>query len=250
MRAIWTGAIGFGLVNIPLKIFSATQENRPDFDLLERDTLSRIRYKRVNEDTGKEVDWEDIVKGSLVKDRYVVLDDSDFEAASPEKTKLIDIQNFVKEADIDSIYFDSPYFLSPAKGGEKAYSLLLVALKKTKMVGLATFVMRNAESLAVIRPYNSILLLNTLRFQEQIRQPDDIKPSAVKIGKAEMDMAVQLIKRHSGPFNPQDFKDEYSKELKKLIAQKAKGKAPKVRKLKPSASKSSDLLEQLKASLA
>src|SRR5690606_3748153 len=128
MRAIWTGAIGFGLVNIPVKIYSATQDNRPDFDLLERKTLARVRYKRVNEETGKEVDWDNIVKGHYLKDRYVVLEDADFEAASPEKTKLINLQTFVKESDIESVYYEMPYYLRAQKGSEKAYSLLCRAL--------------------------------------------------------------------------------------------------------------------------
>jgi DNA end-binding protein Ku len=132
MRAIWTGAIGFGLVNIPVKIYSATQDSRPDFDLLDRKSLERVRYKRVNERTGKEVAWDNIVKGHYLKDRYIVLEDADFEEASPEKTKLINLQSFVRESDIDSVYFESPYYLSPQKGGEKAYSLLLKALDKTK----------------------------------------------------------------------------------------------------------------------
>ena len=250
MRAIWTGAIGFGLVNIPVKIYSATQDSRPDFDLLDRKTLERIRYKRVNEQTGKEVDWDNIVRAHFLKDRYIVLEDADFEEASPEKTKMINLRSFVNESDIDSIYFESPYYLSPQKGGEKAYSLLLKALEKTKKAGLSTFVMRNTENLAVIRPHQELLLLNKLRFQEEIRDTGEITVPLTQISKAEMDMAVQLIRRHSGNFNIDEYKDEYSKELMKLIRAKARGKRPVVRKLKPSKTGSKDLLEQLKASLA
>lgn len=250
MRAIWTGAIGFGLVNIPIKIYSATHNNRPDFDLLDRKSLERVRYKRVNESTGKEVDWDNIVKGHFLKDRYIILEDADFEEASPEKTKLINLQSFVNESDIDSIYFESPYYLNPRKGGEKAYSLLLKALEKTKRAALSTFVMRNTESLAVIRPYRGLLLLNKLRFYEELCPAEDVKIPLSKISKAEMDMATQLIKRHSSDFNIEDFQDEYSKELLKLIRAKAKGKHPAVRKLKVSKIESKDLLEQLKASLA
>src|SRR5690606_14189756 len=142
MRAIWTGAIGFGLVNIPVRIYSATTDSRPDFDMLDRKDHSRIRYKRVNEKTGKEIDWDQIVKGYILDDQYIILDDADFEEASPEKTKTINLQSFVKGADIDSIYFENPYYLQAQKGGEKAYMLLLNALEKTKMAGLSTFVMR------------------------------------------------------------------------------------------------------------
>lgn len=250
MRAIWTGAIGFGLVNIPVKIYAATQDSRPDFDLLERKTLTRVRYKRVNEETGKEVDWDNIVKGHYLKDKYIILEDADFEEASPEKTKMINLQTFVKESEIESVYFESPYYLSPQKGGEKAYSLLYRALEKTKRAGLSTFVMRNNENLAVIRPYEGVLLLNRLRFSEELKPVDDVKTRLSPVSKAEMDMAVQLIERHSGKFNVEDYKDEYSKELMKLIQAKAKGKRTTIRKLKTAKKGSADLLEQLKASLA
>lgn len=250
MRAIWTGAIGFGLVNIPVKIYSATQESRPDFDLLERKSLDRVRYKRVNERTGKEVDWDDIVKGHYLKDRYIVLDDADFEEANPEKTKMINLQSFVREADIDSVYFESPYYLSPQKGGEKAYSLLYRALVKTKKAALTTFVMRNTENLAIIRPHEGLLLLNRLRFHEQLRPADDVGVTLSSVSKAEMDMAVKLIKQHTEDFDVTAYKDEYSKDLMKLIRAKARGKRPTVRKIKKSRTQSADLLEQLKASLA
>src|SRR5690606_38127330 len=225
-------------------------ENRPDFDLLERKSLDRVRYKRVNERTGKEVDWDDIVKGHYLKDRYVIIEDTDFEEASPEKTKTINLQSFVNESAIDSIYFEMPYYLSPQKGGEKAYSLLYRALAKTKKAALSTFVMRNTESLAVIRPYEKLLLLNRLRFDEEIRATSDAGITLSSVVKAEMDMAVKLIKQHTGDFNVKDYRDQYSKELMKLIRAKAKGKRPTVRKLKSKPKESADLLEQLKASLA
>lgn len=251
MRAIWTGAIGFGLVNIPVKIFSATGSSRLDFDMLDQKDHARIRYLRVNEHTGKEVAWENIVKGFLLDDQYIVLDDTDFEEAAPEKTKMIDIQSFVKEREIDSLYFDTPYYLEPQKGGQKAYRLLVQALEKTQMVGLSTFVLRNSENLAMIRAKDDALVLNKLRFEAEIRDMNDLTlPGKVKITKPEMDMAVELIKRHSGPFDISQFKDEYSNELMKIIKAKASGKKTKVRKMKVSATRSSDLMEKLKASLA
>lgn len=250
MRAIWTGAIGFGLVNIPVKIFGATQESRPDFDLLDRKDQSRIRYKRVNEKTGKEVEWENIVKAHLLNDKYIILEDADFEDASPEKSKMINLQSFVKESELESIYYDTPYYLQPNKGGEKAYTLLRKALEKTKMAGVSTFVMRSSENLAIIRSYKNVLLLNKLRFQEQIRDTALLDlPDNIRVAKNEMDMAVQLIKRHSGEIDITQYKDEYSKELMKLIKAKAKGKRPTIRKLKVRKTDSMDLLEQLKASL-
>ncbi|QNL49403.1 Ku protein [Olivibacter sp. SDN3] len=251
MRAIWTGAIGFGLVNIPIKIFSATTASRPDLDMLDRKDQSRIRYKRINENTGKEVDWDNIVKGYFLKDKYIVLEDADFEEASPEKNKLINLQSFVKSTEIDSIYYDTPYYLEPQKGGEKAYRLLLRALLKTKTVGLSTFVMRSTDNLAVIKPQGNMLLLNKLRFHEEVKAVDDLKlPGNLKIKNEEIDMAVELIKRHTAPLEMQKYKDEYSKDLMKIIRAKAKGKHPTIRKIKIENTKSADLLNKLKASLA
>lgn len=251
MRAIWTGAIGFGLVNIPIKIYSATQTSSLDFDMLDRKDHANIKYKRVNENSGKEVTWDNIVKGYLLKDKYVVLEDADFEDAMPEKNKMINLQSFVKLQDIDSVYFDTPYYLEPQKSGEKAYLLLLKALEKSKMAGLGTFVMRSVENLAIIKPYNNILLLNKLRFEEEIRDTEELKtPKSVKISKAEMDMALQLIKMNSQDFDISAFKNEYSKELLKIINQKSKGKRATIRKINVENTKATDLLEKLKASLA
>jgi len=251
MRAIWTGAIGFGLVNIPVKLFSATTASRPDLDMLDRKDHARIRYKRVNENTGKEVDWDNIVRGFYLDDRYIILEEADFEEASPEKNKIINLQSFVREEEIDPIYYDTPYYLEPQKGGEKAYRLLLKALEKTKMAGLATFVMRTTDNLAVIRPHDQLLLLNTLRFEEEIREPEDLKlPGAIRLNKEEMNMAVELIKRHNRTFDISGYRDEYSKDLMKIIQAKAKGKRPAIRKIQVKNTKATDLLEQLKASLA
>lgn len=251
MRAIWTGAIGFGLVNIPIKIYSATQSSSLDFDMLDRKDHANIKYKRVNENTGKEVEWDNIVKGFMLKDKYIVLEDADFEEAMPEKTKMISLQSFVKLEEIDSIYFDTPYYLEPQKSGEKAYQLLLKALQKSKTAGLGTFVMRNVENLAIIKASDQVLVLNKLRFDEEIRNPDELKiPSSAKISKAEMDMALQLIKMNSNEFNISQFKNEYSKELLKIINQKSKGKRATIRKINVENTKATDLLEKLKASLA
>jgi len=251
MRAIWTGAIGFGLVNIPIKIYSATQSSALDLDMLDRKDRSNIRYKRINENTGKEVIWDNIVKGYLLKDKYVVLEDSDFEEASPEKNKMINLHSFVKIEEIDSIYFDTPYYLEPAKGGQKAYQLLLKALEKSKTAGLGSFVMRNVENLAVVKPHQNFLILNKIRFEEEIRATDDLKlPGNVRLKKEEMDMALQLIKQHSHPFDISKYKNEYTAELLKIIKQKAKGKHTSIRKIKVEDTTSADLLSKLKASLA
>ncbi|WP_104382033.1 Ku protein [Sphingobacterium sp. HMA12] len=250
MRAIWTGAIGFGLVNIPIKLYSATESSSLDLDMLDRKDLANIKFKRVNEQTGKEVKWDNIVKGYFIKDHYVVLEDADFEDASPEKSKLVNLHAFVKLADIDSIYFETPYYLEPQKGGEKAYQLLLKALDKTKTAGLGAFVMRNVEHLAIIKPYHNVLVLNKIRYQQEIRSFDELKlPAEVKIQKAEMDMATQLIKQHSQAFDLSSYKNEYSDELLKIIKQKDKGKRPTIRKIKVENTKADDLLAKLRASL-
>ncbi len=250
MRAIWSGSIGFGLVNIPVKLYSATQDSRLDLDMLDSHGLAHIKFKRVNENTGKEVPWEQIVKGYLYNDEYVILEDEDYEAASPKKSKIIEIESFVDEVSIDDIYFENPYFLEPAKGGEKAYELLLEALQKTGKAGLSRFVLRTQEHLAVIRPRENYLLLQQLRYEEEIRSAEDLNlPDNVKIAKRELDMAIELIKQYATEFDISQYKDEYKAELMKIIKAKAGGKKPVVKKLKVVHTKSDDLFDQLKASL-
>ncbi|MBV8328137.1 Ku protein [Chryseobacterium sp.] len=252
MKAIWNGAIGFGLVNIPVKIYSATETSKLDLDMLDKSDFSNIRFKRVNESTGKEVKWENIVKGYLMDDQYIVLDEADYEAASPEKTKILSIDQFVKEEEVDSVYFETPYYLEPQKNGENAYRLLLNALEATGMVGIGTFVLRESETIGMIRPYNDdILVLNRLRFNQEIRNYTDLKIPAHKAPKpAELKMAVSLIKQLSQDFDPAMYKDTYSDELLKIIKRKAKGKNIKTRKAPVvKEGKVIDLMAQLKASL-
>jgi DNA end-binding protein Ku len=252
MKAIWNGAIGFGLVNIPVKIYSATETTKLDLDMLDKSDFSNIKFKRVNENTGKEVKWENIVKGYLMDDKYIVLDDEDYEAASPEKTKILSIDQFVKEEEVDSVYFENPYYLEPQKNGENAYRLLLKALQETEMAGIGTFVLRETEAIGMIRPYNEdILVLNRLRFDQEIRDYKDLKIPAQKAPKpAELKMAVSLIKQLSQDFDPAAYKDTYSDELMKIITKKAKGKTIKAKKAEPAKEgKVIDLMAQLKASL-
>ena len=214
MKAIWSGSIGFGLVNIPVKLFSAIQDSRLELDMLDKKTHAPIRYKRVNENTGKEVPWEQIRKGFLYNDNYVILENEDFEAASPKKSKIIEIEAFVNEEEIDDIYFETPYFIEPAKGGEKAYQLLLKALEKTKKSGLCRFVMRTSEHLSIIRPKDNYLVLQQLRFEEELRSADTLKlPSNVRLSTQEMTMATELIKQYSKKFDISKYQDEYKKEL-------------------------------------
>jgi DNA end-binding protein Ku len=250
MRAIWSGAIGFGLVNIPVKLFSATQQAELDLDMLDKKDHANIKYQRVNANTGKEVEWDDIVRGFKIEDNYVVLDEKDFEKASPEKTKLIEIAEFVNEKDIDSIYYETPYYLQPEKSGAKPYALLRDALKKTDKAGLGTYVLRNRESLVLIKAAGNLLILNKIRFQDEIRETDELDVPDVKIKPAEMAMAVQLIEQLTTDFDISNYKDTYNESLMKLIMAKAKGKKPTAPKMKIVHSKSKDLMAQLKESLS
>jgi len=232
-------------------MYGAVSEASLDLDMLDKKDHSHIKYKRVNEKTGREVAWKDIVKGYKVEGRYVVLEDKDFERAAAEKTKRIDIISFVKEEEIDSIYFAAGYFLEPEAKDEKPYALLREALKKSGMVGLGTYVMRNREHLCVIKVYDNALLLNRLHFAEEINDPADYKiPRSVKLSTAEVKMAVSLVGSMTGPFDVSGYKDEYTAQLVKFIKAKAKGKitTPKAAPQKMPDEVSS-LLEQLKASL-
>ncbi|HVI48280.1 MAG TPA: Ku protein, partial [Chitinophaga sp.] len=228
---------------------SATQDSRLDLDMLDGKTHAHIKFKRVSEDTGREVPWEQIVKGYLYNDEYVILDEEDFEAASPKKSKVIEIESFVEETEIDDIYFESPYYVEPGKGGEKAYELLLQSLLKTGKVGMSRFVLRTQEHLSVIRPRENYLLLQQLRFEEEIRAPEFSVPANVKLTKREVDMAVELIKQYSAAFDISQYKDEYKAELMKIIKAKASGKKPVIKKMQVVHTKSDDLFDQLKASL-
>jgi DNA end-binding protein Ku len=250
MRAIWTGAIGFGLVNIPVKIYSATESSNLNLDMLDKKDHSKIKYQRVNENTGKEVEWGNIVKGYKIANDYVILDEKDFEAASPEKTKTINITDFVKESEISSLYYETPYYLEPDKSGTRPYKLLLEALEKTKKVGIATFVMRNKEALAVLRPEKNVIVLNKIRFEQEIRDPTELTlPKNTEIKPAELKMAISLIDQLTDKFDISKYKDNYNDELLKIIEAKSKGKKIKAPEMKVVHSKTKDLMEQLKASL-
>ncbi len=251
MRSIWTGAIGFGLVTIPVKLYSAAQESSLNLDMLDKKDQSHIRFKRVNENTGKEVEWENIVKAYDYEGKYIVLTDKDFESASPEKSKYIDIFQFVKVEEIDSIYFEKPYYLEPDKTGTKPYALLREALKKAGMAGVGSFVLRNKEHLAVLKVYEDVIVLNMIRYQEEIRDYKDLKlPEASQAKPTEMKMALELIKQMTEPFDISKYKDTYTEQLMKLIEARAKGTKPKEPKLRVVHKQAEDLMEQLKASIA
>ncbi|MDQ3110167.1 MAG: Ku protein [Bacteroidota bacterium] len=254
-RALWTGAISFGLVNIPVKLLSAVQDSTLDLDMLDSKDHSNIRFKRVNESTGREVNYNDIVKGYMLNDKYVILKPEDFVNADVEKTKTIDIQNFVNEEEIESIYFEQPYYLQPDKSGEKAYGLLRDALKKSGKVGLATFVLRNKEGLVIIKPYDKVIVLNRIRFQEEIRDIKEIAtPAATKAKSPELTMAIKLIDQLTSRFDITKYKDTYTEKLLKIIKAKAKLKGKQKLKIPPTLkvvhTKKDDLMDALKASLS
>ncbi len=249
MRSIWTGAIAFGLVNIPVKLYSAIQQSELDLDMLDKKDLANIKFQRVNAETGKVVPWENILKGYKIDDKYVVLTDEDFEKASPEKNKLIEIVEFVNEKEIDSIYYETPYFIQPQKSGTKAYALLRDALKKTGKAGIGTYVLRNRESLVLIKPLDDILVLNKIRFEQEIRDHSEIEGPASVTKAAEMKMAIQLIEQLTHKFDISKYKDTYTDKLMKLIKAKSKGKKITSSPLKVVHSSNRDLLSQLKASL-
>jgi DNA end-binding protein Ku len=252
MRPIWTGAIGFGLVNIPVKMYSATESSTLDLDMLDKKDHSHIKFKRVNENTGKEVAWGNIVKGyRMPNDEYVILTDKDFEMASAKKSKTIEIEEFVNEDEIETVYYETPYYLAPDKSGERAYALLREALHKTKKVGIAKFVMRSKESLAVLKGSEKVIILNRIRFEEEIRDASELNlPAKSAIKPNELKMAVSLIEQLSGKFDISAFKNTYSAELMKFIKAKAKGVKVKEPKLKVVHTKTEDLMDQLKASLS
>ncbi len=251
MRAIWTGSISFGLINIPVKIFSAVQESNLDLDMLDAKDHSHILFKRVNESTGKEVAYGNIVKGYKIEDKYVILDDEDFEAADAIKTKTIDIESFVSEKEIESIYYEQPYYLEPDKGALKAYALLRDALAASSKVGVTRFVLRSKESLAILKPYKNVIVLNRIRFEQEIRNTSELKlPPVAQTSAKEMDMAEKLIDQLTEKFDISAFKDEYTAKLLDIIKKKAKGKvSKKAPDLKVVHKQSDDLMEMLKASL-
>jgi DNA end-binding protein Ku len=251
MRSIWTGSIGFGLVNIPIKLYSAVQDSELNLDMLDKKDKAPIHFKRVNENTGKEVKWDNIVKAYDYEGKYVVLEDEDFENAMPEKTKRVEIFQFVKEEEIESIYYETPYFAEPDKEGEKMYVLMREALERSKMVGVGSFVLRNKEHLAVMKPYKNAIMLQSIRFQEEIRDTKDLDiPKEESVKANELKMAMALIEQMAEPFNISAYRDTYTDKLMEVIKAKAEGiKLPKP-KMHVVTEPTTDIMAQLKASLS
>lgn len=228
-RAVWSGAISFGLVYIPVQMHSASHANQIDLDMLDKKDFSPVGYQRINKRTGKIVEWGDIVKGyEYKKGSYVALSDEDFRQANVKASQTIEIQNFVEVQDIGPMYYETPYYLAPAKGGAKVYALLREALQRTEKAAVAMFVMRSRQHVAVIAPNDRALMLNTLRFAEEIREPKDLDlPAASKsagLTSAELSMAERLVNEMSGPWRPSDFQDTYRDDLMKRIQEKVRKK--------------------------
>jgi DNA end-binding protein Ku len=228
-RAIWSGAISFGLVNVPVKLYSAVSRKTVRFHQLNAETQARIQQKRVDSQTGEEVPYERIVKGyEISPDSYVVIEPDELEALDPEKTRTIDILDFVDESEIDPIFYDHPYYLVPGSGADKAYRLLLEAMEQSGKVAIAKVVIRSKESLVAIRPAGDVLTMSTMLFFDEVVPVDRLDElpkadKATKASKRELDMAEQLIGSLTSDFEPEKYRDEYRDRVLNLIERKAEG---------------------------
>jgi DNA end-binding protein Ku len=252
-RAIWSGVLSFGLVSVPVELYTATEAHGPVFHQFEEGTADRIRYQRVNERTGDEVEYSDIVKGADVGGDYVLLDQDELDSVAPGRSRLMDIHTFVDTGDIDPLYFNKAYFLGP--GGDetgKLYALLREAMEKAGKAAIASFVMRGREYLAAVRADRDILVLETLFFADEVRDPaqqiPDL-PGRVKLSRQELSMARQLIDAMSGPWKPSDYRDTYTDRVNDLVDAKKHKKKVKLAQEAPAATNVVDLSEALQSSV-
>jgi DNA end-binding protein Ku len=255
-RAIWSGSISFGLLNVPVRMYSAVARRNIALREIRESDSSRIKHRRVAEGTDEEVPYDEIIKAyEVTPGRYVPLTKDEMQGLAPEKTRAIDVQDFVDLDEIDPMYFDSPYYLGPAAGAEKAYSLLASAMAASGKVAVARFVFRNKEHLAAIRTSGDVLTLTTMRFADEvvpISELDDVLPEkAPKTNKKEQQMAEQLIESLSSDFEPDSYHDEYREQLLSLIERKAEGKEIVASEAEsPKATKAPDLMAALEESIA
>src|ERR1700720_3187146 len=253
-RAIWKGSISFGLVNIPIGLYPATRKEDLKFRLLRKSDLSPVNYKRVAERDGKEVSWDEIVKGyEYEKGKYVVLKDEDFERVDLEATQTVDIQDFVDQEEIDPMFFYKPYYLEPQKGGDKAYVLLRDSLQKSGKVGIAKVVIKTRQYLAGVKPEDGALVLELMHFADELADPGKLHvPKKTAVGKRERNMAKSLIDSMSSNWNPEKYKDDYREALMEVIEEKveAGGKEIEEKPRKaPKPTKVIDLVSVLQKSL-
>ena len=255
-RSIWTGAISFGLVTVPVKLYSAVQRKTVRFHQLDSADGVRISQKRVNPVTGEEVPWDRLVKGfEISPDRYVLVDPSELETLEPEKTRTIAIEDFVELSDIDPVFYDHPYYLAPGAGGAKPYRLLLDAMAETEKVGIATVVIRSKQHLVALRPMGDVLGMATMLFADELVDPERIDeipdPDEVKTTDKELAIAKQLVESLAGPFEPEKYRDTYREEVLALIDCKAAGEEIAVQPVAEEApTEVPDLMSALQASLA
>ncbi|MBN1528723.1 MAG: Ku protein [Thermoleophilaceae bacterium] len=253
-RAIWSGAISFGLVNIPVKLFSAVSRKTVRFHQIDGETGTRIAQRRVNPETGEEVPYERLVKGyEIGPERYVIIEPAELDALAPEKTRTIEIEDFVDLDQIDPIFYDHPYYLVADKGAEKAYRLLLDAMEEASKVAIARVVIRNKESLVAIRPHENVLTMETMLFADEVVPTDsldDATADAKKTSKRELDMARQLIDSLSGDFDPDKYRDEYRDRVLDMIERKAQGEEIVVEAPPEQPKEVPDLMAALEASIA
>jgi DNA end-binding protein Ku len=251
-RALWKGAISFGLVNIPVELHTAVRDSRPRFRMLHAKDQSPIRFERVCQRDGKPVAWEDLVKGyEYEKGRFVVLTRDDFRAAALEKTRTVDILDFVEAAEIDDRYFETPYYLLPGKGGERAYALLREAIRTSGRTGIAKFILRETQHLAAIEAIGDALVLSTMRFADEVVDEGTYDfPAASGVRKQELDMAKMLVENLAAEWSPDKYTDDYRENLMKVIKAKMKGRKPKLEEqVEPRSAEVVDLMERLRQSL-
>jgi DNA end-binding protein Ku len=251
-RGIWTGALSFGLVNIPVDVHTAVRDTRPHFRLLHAKDRSPINYQRVCQKDGQTVAWDDLVRGyEYDKGRFVVLTKEDFEEAALEKTRRIDILDFVKAKEIDDRFFDKPYYLTPGKGGDMAYGLLRDAIRESGRIGIAKFIMRDVQHLAAVEVVDEALVLFTLRFADELVNADTLKlPTRTPARKKELEMATSLVESLASEWDPGKYTDDYRENLMRVIKAKMKGKsADLVSEELPRDAKVVDLMERLRQSL-
>ena len=252
-RPIWSGAISFGLVNVPVKVFSATSSKDVRFHQLDGKSKSRIKQKRVSVATGEEVPYEDLIKAyEIAPDNYVTITPEELDALDPKATKTIDIEDFVDLDQIDPVYYERPYYLVPDKGGQKAYALLRNAMRETNKVGIARVVLRTKQYLAAIRPKGDALVIETMLFADEVVPDDelDLPREEVEVSEREKKMARQLIDSLSTEFEPEKYHDEYRERVLELIEQKASGQEIVVEESAEEPAKVVDLMAALEASLA
>ena len=251
-RAIWTGSLSFGLVNIPIEVHTAVRDHRPHFRMLHAKDRSPINFERVCQKDGKTVAWNDLVKGyEYEKGRFVVLTKEDFAAAALEKTRRIDVLDFVEADAVDDRYFDKPYYLTAKKGGEVAYALLREAMSESGRIGIAKFILRETQHLAAVEGIGDALVLSTLRFADELVETTSLHfPSGKNLKKAELNMAKMLVENLAAEWNPDKYEDDYRENLMRVIKAKMKGKEPDlVVDERPRDSNVIDLMERLRQSL-